>query len=1488
MSTIGQNLSDTFSSLAEEGFGQEGLRTARTATSWAFLPAHLCPVDNCGVEQFFLGDAAGQPIPLPDLAFAYDATSPVQTRSGAHLAVLSNGGGGAPYATLSLIPPTSAITPEDSAVFSADIDANFDDTFDLIAYAPAGWHVSVAGDGTITARPGVGATAGDYSLLVTAQSQSHREIVAAAEHTVTLVAHEALEFSVSPEPNLSIPMAEAFSQEVSNQTNDGEAEIPDAAYRIELGNRSTLTKTFTFSVSGAPAGWIVLDSLEQTSAQVTLPPGAQTVVGLYVAPPALPAPGTSFTMDVGVTDGGSLADAVSIPWSMPGQAFNHLTIEPAAIYVSPNASADFSLDMTNVGNVAGTFPISATLWLSTASLSNLQSPIALAVDESHSQSPTLNVPDVPLGTRFPLILSSPAPGSYTQYALADVQVVSEHSTPIFEAAYRAGSACSLDGGGLAASLEALALSINDLELSCDEGDCDLAQRDRAVAAAESVVDYARLASPLLTADEALGTIAADLSTHSDDAGIQADIAALAAAAAELETEMCETAEHAPAARFTPYLEAALPGQTVTYTLDVENQGTATTPYAITLTLPSGASTFTETIAAGATFTTPIAVATGTLGLHSLQAEVVAVGPDVALPTIADSATARLNVVARFVQVTAVTADPSFVETGASSTTLSVDVANVANVPREASARTTILAPAGGISWTADIPLTILAGSPRSYELGTVDTSGWAEGVYTLTVDLLDGTEALIPDGSGYGYLAVGQALIASHAVQPALVAPGAVTVTTLVTTEITLDTIGDNEPLSLAKGPNPRSYEFETVIAADAPPSLVASGPEPAILANATPEVPAPAHEPDIPSLPLFTDDPISSLHSPMPNPQSPTPNLQSPISIQSTFTRTEETDPAIVYTGVWGQASQALASGGTYRYADDLGDTATFTFYGDWVNVGFIGNTDNGQAEVFIDGVSQGVLDLYRREWVALNFVYDNLVTATHTISITVLGTQNAYASHDWVRLDYIDAWTGATLADGTFEQSDDRVLHGTGWSTYNDATASGGSYFIGSWNTAWFPFSGDSFSFHYVGRSGNGRARLYVDGHYLDTIQPYHYSTTIITGTVSYQGFGPGPHIVQVSTYKDNATVDAFTSPGMAPFEDPTAIDGYHRYEEDHPAWLYNGVPYTQTATTWARTGTNVADRSSGDQVIGSSTADNVAQITASGEWLNLGFGADWNSGQAEIFLDGVSQGTIDLHRRERGVVNQVFAGLANTSHTISVTVSGGGEVWIDYLDVWDGSVLTSGTFKDYPDGGYYRSGGWAYYTYPQDHWYSDNGTTWFPFGGDTVSYSYLGNTNSGRARIYVDQDYLGLFDLYHSPAMTQTLSFDGLGTGVHVLRVESYRNRLTFDAFKRPGSSPFYTPTVETGILRYEEDDPLWLYNGVPYTRTVTTWTRINNNLADRSSDDQIIGSSTGWRRGPDHRDRRVAQPGPGCGHQFRQGRNLFGWRQPGYHRSLSPRL
>ena len=88
------------------------------------------------------------------------------------------------------------------------------------------------------------------------------------------------------------------------------------------------------------------------------------------------------------------------------------------------------------------------------------------------------------------------------------------------------------------------------------------------------------------------------------------------------------------------------------------------------------------------------------------------------------------------------------------------------------ARLHVLAPDGSPTHTADLPLTVLRGDERTYALTRVDTSGWAEGVYTVTVELLDSNLALIPDGSGYGYFAVGQALGASHTVSPTVVAPG--------------------------------------------------------------------------------------------------------------------------------------------------------------------------------------------------------------------------------------------------------------------------------------------------------------------------------------------------------------------------------------------------------------------------------------------------------------------------------------------------------------------------------------------------------------------------------------------------------------------------------------------------------------------------------------------------------------------------------------------
>ena len=70
------------------------------------------------------------------------------------------------------------------------------------------------------------------------------------------------------------------------------------------------------------------------------------------------------------------------------------------------------------------------------------------------------------------------------------------------------------------------------------------------------------------------------------------------------------------------------------------------------------------------------------------------------------------------------------------------------------------------------------------------------------------------------------------------------------------------------------------------------------------------------------------------------------------------------------------------------------------------------------------------------------------------------------------------------------------------------------------------------------------------------------------SYQGVGPGPHVVQVSNLNGEGTVDAFSQPGSAPWTDPNPPPAsFQRYEEDHAGWLYNGEPFTTTARASGR---------------------------------------------------------------------------------------------------------------------------------------------------------------------------------------------------------------------------------------------------------------------------------------------------------------------------------
>ncbi|MCP4361020.1 MAG: hypothetical protein GY796_23685, partial [Chloroflexi bacterium] len=1390
------------------GWSPPGRTIASQGTPWFFLPDHQCPIDNCGLEQFLVQGYNQAPLPLPEMPFQYylDGLDAIEY-AGEVIAVTDGGGGGSP--AFSLTPSgTGTLIPMQTYDLGIGASANFDGSLDVWSYVPSGWSIGFASSPQLQVVAPEDTLAGDYTILIVGQSQSDRSLIATAVHTVTVPQQEALTLDYFVEDNITIPMGAAVDAAVSNQTNDGEAEIPDSAFRLDLFNQSDVTKTINLDVSGAPVGWVVLNGRSQTQAAVILPPYNRTRVGLYVLPPTLPTPGTSFIMNVTADDGGSLNDTVSIPWAMPGQAHNYMQISPDVLFAQPNGSVDFDLTMSNVGNMAGSFPITATLPISTWTISNLQSPISLNEGEMDNQTPTLNVTTAEEGRRYPLLYASSAPGSYTQYALAEVQIVS----PLTEPVYRAAESCNLGSDALSGALQSLAFSMTTLELSCNSGSCDLNERDVTVTAAQSAASYAGSLSTNVTADTTIQNMADLLATRTDDGDILADLNTLSAAVSDLNTELCALEEHGPNARFDPYLDAVLLGDTAVFTLSVQNQGTLTTTYDVTVTTPSGNQTFNPTILAGGTAVIPVNTTPAQLGNYDVTAAVVAVG----LPVAADTAVARLNVVDKFVQVIQVTADPPFVETGSSSTDLSIEVANVASIRQDVIAHTEILTPGGGLQWSDDISLTLTIGNPQVYPLATVNTSGWAKGIYTITVDLG------IPDGYNFGYFSVGEALGVRHSVSPAIAPPGNITVTTMLTTELVGGTI-----LPLATDDGRRMMD-------DGQRSSV-NGHRLTVIGQSLPVNDTTGVRNTDNELRITNND------SALPIPHSAITTITGTVIL-----RHEEDDAAL--TGSWTNFSNGRASNGRYTYSRNDGDTAAFTFDGSWVSLGFWGKSDNGHSEVFIDGLSQGTLDLYRRDEEPISFFYSGLVSATHTISLTVLGTANPHSSDDYVRLDYMDAWNGGAYADGTFEQDDNRLFLSTGWINVNDANASGGSYMRGNGATAWFPFTGSSVTYQGIAYNGGGKARVYLDGRYQTTLNLYNLSA--ITRSLSFTGLAAGPHILQVNHYRGNTTVDAFITPANGNHYTPPTILGFNRTEEDDLAMLYNGVPFTTTATTWTRSYHIYNSEASDGQYIYSNTAADTVSYDFNGDWVSIGFFTDDDAGEAEIFLDGLSRGVVDLYSNEEDVTSFTYPNLITGAHTISVTVLGTANpfssndyVYMDYVDVWDGRQLSTGAFEQ-TDGRVIRSGGWidtadasaSGGSYMEEVLHGDS-TVWVPFTEDSITYQAFNYFRSNEVQIYIDEVLQGNFDIRNNSGVpTITHSFDNLGAGLHILKLRQYRDEAAVDAFHIPAITPSTPPLTPTAVTRHEEDDPAILYNDVPYGVSNRTWDRVPNNW--RASGGQYI--------------------------------------------------
>jgi len=127
------------------------------------------------------------------------------------------------------------------------------------------------------------------------------------------------------------------------------------------------------------------------------------------------------------------------------------------------------------------------------------------------------------------------------------------------------------------------------------------------------------------------------------------------------------------------------------------------------------------------------------------------------------------------------------------------------------------------------------------------------------------------------------------------------------------------------------------------------------------------------------------------------------------TVTRVEDSSPQIARgptQWTWNTGTHQEASGGTYITTAEAGGTLQMIFTGTGISLRGIKDSCSGQARVQVDGLTD-TFDAYTGSgvaWQQVLYTSPTLPQGQHTVTLTVLGTNQASACAAWIYIDSFD----------------------------------------------------------------------------------------------------------------------------------------------------------------------------------------------------------------------------------------------------------------------------------------------------------------------------------------------------------------------------------------------------------------------------------------------------------------------------------------------------
>ena len=673
---------------------------------------------------------------------------------------------------VSSTPATISTDPNTPAGFTPIVSTSLAGSYTLTALAPSGWTVAFDASGKVTVTPAPGTQAGTYPIDVTARSSTDPNLVAQAVVDVSVTpTPPGFTLSAAPDPIFTVPF-------------DG-AQVP-SAFRASIQNLGPTSDTYNLTFAGVPSGF----TLQQSGTSVSVPAGRTGIDGLYLVPnagQALPAPGTVLTFAVTATSttDAKLTRTQVVAFTVPAIDAVTVTSTPTSVNTIPGAGVADTVAITNVGNVAeGNVTLAGAG--SAGLIVNGLTPLSLAVGQAETETATLT-PDasIPLNTALEATITAtygPSAAPLTQALTLPVEVVA----PGVQAIANASVAANLLGdAGLVARLGDLSAALTNLV----RNPTNAVDQGQAVANLDSLVSQVT-GDPFLSGFTAgLSAARTALASATTAAEVQSAVGDLGTALGTFAGVITDDAEHALTLGLSPDRAIVQPGAPEVFDLLLTNKGSVATTYDLVVSgLPSGVtsqfSQATVTVQPGQSITAGANAVTLTLtegGTTLVPASFTVTATAEGATEIAQSTPGLLTLRDTSISVAGVVTNPTFTDAGGK-VDVSTTIQAAVNEPSQVSASYVVTDPGGTVLFTSAktaVPLAVTS-TVVAADLGNLDTTGFANGVDTITVTLTDASGAAVPGGTATTTLLIGQPVTGTLTTTPAVVPTGSDTVATTI------------------------------------------------------------------------------------------------------------------------------------------------------------------------------------------------------------------------------------------------------------------------------------------------------------------------------------------------------------------------------------------------------------------------------------------------------------------------------------------------------------------------------------------------------------------------------------------------------------------------------------------------------------------------------------------------------------------------------------